>query len=464
MNAAHHFAPDAMGAADRRHAWLGRYDNRAPRYTSYPTALQFSDAVSGAEYGDWLSGLDPDAPVSLYAHIPFCARLCWYCGCNTRVVKRQALISDYVEHLMRELSLVEARLPARLTAGALHLGGGTPNMLSQADLARLFGALRDAFAFSPAMEISAELDPAVLTEAWVQAAASHGLNRASLGIQNLAPHVQAAVNRIEPFPVVEHAVGWLRAAGVRSINLDLMYGLPLQTLDDLVGTLDAVLTLRPERIALFGYAHVPWARSHQKLIRDEDLPGAGERLDQSLAAAERLVGAGYVAIGLDHFALPSDSLAIAAQRGALRRNFQGYTTDPHAALIGLGASSIGRSPRGFAQNHANELAWRTAIADGRLPIARGLALAGDDRLRGDVIERLMCDFAVDLNVIAARHGVDVGVFDDDLAALAVLQADGVVRIGQGRVALHPDGRPFVRLVAQAFDRRSTVSDGFSKAV
>jgi oxygen-independent coproporphyrinogen-3 oxidase len=443
---------------------LARHDSRAPRYTSYPTALQFSNAVDSELYGDWLAALDPREPVSLYAHIPFCDRLCWYCGCNTRVVKKRALISDYVERLVDELALVEARLPGKIKAGALHLGGGTPNMLSRDDLVRLFGALKHVFPFAPGVEISAELDPAILTESWVQAAAFHGLTRASLGVQDLAPHVQQAVNRVEPFEVVARAVHWLREAGVASINLDLMYGLPKQMTDDVVSTLDTVLTLRPERVALFGYAHVPWARANQRLIRDEDLADAEGRLEQSEAAAERLLRAGYVAIGLDHFALPSDELAIALQAGALRRNFQGYTTDRHRTLIGLGASSIGRMPGGYAQNLTAEVAWRDAIVAGRLPVARGVALTEDDRLRSDVIERLMCDFAVDYAAIAARHGVSSAVFAQDLPKLDALVADGLVTLKPGVVRVTEAGRAFVRLAAQAFDHRSDMKEGFSRVI
>lgn len=443
---------------------LIRHDGRAPRYTSYPTALQFTSEVDGEVYGEWLAALDPAEPVSLYAHIPFCDRLCWYCGCNTRVVRKSALISEYVDLLVEELVLVEARLPGKIRAGAVHLGGGTPNMLSLDDLVKLFGALRHVFPFAPGARISAELDPAVLTERWVRAAAYHGLTRASLGVQDLAPHVQAAVNRSEPFSVVARAVHWLRQAGVGSINLDLMYGLPRQTTADVIATLDQVLTLRPERIALFGYAHVPWARPHQKLILDADLPGAEARLDQSQAAAERLARAGYVAIGLDHFALPGDDLALAAGRGALRRNFQGYTTDPHPTLIGLGASSIGRFRQGYVQNIPTEAAWRAAVQDGRLPVARGVALTDDDRLRADVIERLMCDFAVDLAAVAARHGVSSHVFAEDLAKLESLKADGVVAVEGERVSVAEAARPFVRLVAQAFDHRSETQTGFSRVI
>jgi oxygen-independent coproporphyrinogen-3 oxidase len=447
-------------AASRRLKLLERHDQRAPRYTSYPTALEFGPAVDAQTYGGWLSALDPADPVSLYVHVPFCARLCWYCGCNTRVVRKPELISDYVQGLIEELILVEQRLPGRMRGGAVHLGGGTPNMLSRDDLVRLFAALRHVFPFRPGVEISAELDPGVLTESWVRAAAFHGLTRASLGVQDLAPHVQEAVNRVEPFDVVERAVGWLRQAGVRSVNLDLMYGLPRQRQADVIATLDRILTLRPERIALFGYAHVPWAKSHQRLISAAELAGAEERLEQSLAAADHLIAAGYVAIGLDHFALPGDPLC----EGPLRRNFQGYTSDPYPTLIGLGASSIGRLPQGYVQNRVGELPWRADLTAGRLPVARGLALTEEDRLRGDVIERLMCDFSVDLDAVAARHGQDRSAFAADLQKLAALEEDGMVDLVGGRVSVTSLGRPFVRVVAQVFDRHSNAQRRFSRVV
>ncbi|CAN5208522.1 oxygen-independent coproporphyrinogen III oxidase [soil metagenome] len=446
--------------ASQRLRLLERYDQRAPRYTSYPTALAFGPSVDARIYGDWLSALDPADPVSLYVHVPFCARLCWYCGCSTRVVRKPELIADYVQGLIDELILVEQRLPGQMRTGAVHLGGGTPNMLSRDDLVRLFAALRHVFPFRPGVEISAELDPGVLTENWVRAAAFHGLTRASLGVQDLAPHVQEAVNRIEPFEVVERAVGWLRQAGIASVNLDLMYGLPRQRQGDVIATLDRVLTLRPERIALFGYAHVPWAKSHQKLINASELAGAEERLAQSLAAAEHLTAAGYIAIGLDHFALPGDPLC----EGSLRRNFQGYTSDPYPTLIGLGASSIGRLPQGYVQNHVGELDWRAALSAGRLPVARGLLLTDEDRMRGEVIERLMCDFAVDLDAVAARHGQDRSAFAVDLQRLGDLEADAMVDVVGGAVRVSALGRPFVRVVAQVFDRRTQDQQRFSRAI
>ncbi|WGM38338.1 oxygen-independent coproporphyrinogen III oxidase [Caulobacter sp. NIBR1757] len=444
-------SPTVSDDTARRQDLAARFDGRAPRYTSYPTAVQFTPAVDAPTYRGWLAALPPAEAVSLYVHVPLCARLCWYCGCNTRAVNRREPVSRYVEDLALELGLLETALPGKLRARALHLGGGTPNMLSPDDLARLFAALRHAFEFSPDIEVAAELDPAVLTRDWVVAAAQHGLNRASLGVQDLSPIVQAAVNRIEPFEVIERAVGWLREVGVLSINLDLMYGLPRQTTADVLNTLRQVLTLRPERLALFGYAHVPWMKSHQQLIEDAALPGPVERLDQSEAAADFLASEGYVRIGLDHYALPSDEMAIAQAAGRLHRNFQGYTTDAAGTLIGIGASSIGRLPQGFVQNQTAELSWRKALEAGDLPIARGVALTPDDHFRGEIIERLMCDLTVDLAAICARHGRQTGDLAGAVASLAPLAAEGLVRMTPTGLTVTQAGRPVLRSVCAAFD-------------
>ncbi|MFZ5670739.1 MAG: oxygen-independent coproporphyrinogen III oxidase [Pseudomonadota bacterium] len=433
---------------------MARYDGRAPRYTSYPTAVQFGPQVNAAVHADWLAGLPVEEAVSLYLHIPFCSRICWYCGCHTRATTRTEPVSDYVGQLTEELGLLEAALPARMRVKEIHLGGGTPNMLSREDLSRLFTAIRHVFKVSPGAAIAAELDPAVLTREWVQAAAFHGLSRASVGVQDLSPRVQEAINRIEPFAVVERAVGWLREAGILSINLDLMYGLPRQTVAGVLSTLDTILTLRPERLALFGYAHVPWMKVNQQLIEDEDLPGPAERLAQSEAAAERLIAAGYVRIGLDHFALPDDELAVALAEGRLHRNFQGYTTDGAATLLGLGASSISRLPQGFVQNHAQERLWREALAKGVLPTARGVALTDEDRFRGEIIERLMCDLAVDLQEVRARHGQHLTHLPDlgeAVARLAPFVADGLAATDGVRITVTDAGRPLVRSIAAAFD-------------
>jgi len=440
-------APNAADLA----ALVARYDGRAPRYTSYPTALQFGPAVDEQAYRHWLARLPPAEPVSLYLHIPFCAQLCWYCGCNTRGVSRREPIGDYVRLLLAETALLAEALPHRAALSHIHFGGGTPNMLSEAELAAIFGALGSAFDLRDGLEVAAELDPATLTHDWVRAAGRHGLNRASLGVQNLDPTVQAAVNRKDTFEQVAAAVGWLRAAGVRSINLDLMYGLPHQTTANTLSTLDAILRLRPERVALFGYAHVPWMKAHQKLIDEAALPGAAARLDQAETAAERLVREGYVRIGLDHFARAEDEMAVALAEGRLHRSFQGYTTDAAGTLLGLGASSIGRLPQGFVQNIAQELGWREAVEAGRLPIARGVAMTDDDRFRGEIIERLMCDLEVDLADVCVRHGRQAQELSDGLARLRPFVEDGLVEIDGGTVRVVGFGRLVVRSVCAVFD-------------
>jgi oxygen-independent coproporphyrinogen III oxidase len=430
---------------------IAKYDRRIPRYTSYPTAVQFTPEVTAQTYRRWLSELPSDEAVSLYLHIPFCARLCWYCGCNTRAVNTHQPVSDYVALMLTELDTLADALPGRLKASAVHLGGGTPNMLSADELEAIFGALKHAFRFTPQMTIAAELDPAVLTRDWVRAAASHGLNRASLGVQNLDARVQAAVNRRDTIEEIIAGVGWLREEGVGSINLDLMYGLPHQTVENTLRTLEAVLPLKPERLALFGYAHVPWMKAHQKLIHEDALPGAAERLEQSEAAAERLLCEGYVRIGLDHFALPTDELALAAFEGRLHRNFQGYTTDEAATLLGLGASAIGSLPQGFVQNLTQETAWRAAIGAGGLAVARGVALTDDDRFCGAIIERLMCDFDVDLAAICAAHGRYVSDLAEALARLESFERDGLVRHEGVRLMVTERGRILVRSVCAVFD-------------
>ena len=439
----------------RRLALLPRYESRAPRYTSYPTAVQFTPTIDARTYADWLGGLTAAEPVSIYVHVPFCARLCWFCGCNTRAVKPGDGISDYVELLVRELDLVDACLSDQLRSGALHLGGGTPNMLTPKDMDRLFGALRRVFQFGDDTEIAAELDPAQLTADWALAAARHGLSRASLGVQDLSPAVQAAVNRRETFDVIARAAGLLRGVGVRSLNIDLMYGLPRQRTVDVLSTIDSVLTLRPDRIALFGYAHVPWMKAHQKLIHEDELPGPALRLEQGEMARERLVAEGYLQIGLDHFALPTDPLAQALAQGRLHRNFQGYTADQHRTLLGFGASAIGRLPQGLVQNVTAEVEWRYAVADGRLATARGVAFTNEDLFRGEVIEALMCDFSADLASIRAHHGRPPGAFDEAIARLQPAIRDGVVEREGERLSVTPMGRPFVRQVAAAFDAHLT---------
>ena len=441
-----HLAHESLGHI------VAKYDGRAPRYTSYPTAVQFTDQVDAAVHRQWLRDLPLNQAISLYVHVPFCSRLCWFCGCNTRAVHRHEPVAEYLKYLERELDLLNDALPGRLPVQTLHLGGGTPNMLRPDDLERLLARLGESFELLPDLELAAELDPVSLTREWVMTAGALGLNRASLGVQNLSPTVQAAVNRHEDFGEVARCVGWLREAGVASTNLDLMYGLPHQTTANTLATLDQLLALRPERVALFGYAHVPWMKAHQALIDEKALPGAAERLDQSEAAAERLTAEGYVRIGIDHFALPTDEMAVAHAAGTLRRNFQGYTTDGAQTLIGLGASAISSLPQGFVQNITQELTWRAAIDRNEMPTARGVAVTEDDCFRADIIESLMCNLSVDLNTVCRTHGRTVGGLSAELERLAPFVEDGLLTIDSGRLQVRERGRLVVRSMCAVFDR------------
>jgi oxygen-independent coproporphyrinogen-3 oxidase len=438
-------------------ALVAKYGVRVPRYTSYPSAAQFTADVVESDHRAWLGSLDSRALVSLYVHIPFCDRLCWYCGCHTSVVHRRSPVEDYVETLRREIRLVRAALPARLTATALHFGGGTPNMLSPEDLQGLVEELRATFEFDDTFELAAELDPRILTSEWIDNAAQLGLNRASLGVQDLDPDVQAAINRRQPFAQIDWAVQRLRRAGAASINLDLMYGLPKQTTASVLATLEQILVLAPERIALFGYAHVPWMKPHQKLLPEAELPDADARYDQQNAAAERLEKAGYVRIGLDHFAKPNDDLAVALRRGALRRNFQGYTSDRAGTLLGFGASSISAFPQGYVQNAARVPQWKESIETGRLATARGLAVGPHERLRGAIIERLMCDFEVDIARLCAAAGKPLSTFAPELFRLREMESDGLLRRRGARIEVTAAGRPFIRTIASTFDPHSQPS-------
>jgi oxygen-independent coproporphyrinogen III oxidase len=422
-----------------------------PRYTSYPTAPHFSAAVDDGTLMRWLraAALSPD-PISVYLHIPFCRSMCHYCGCNTKVVRRDEPIRAYAETLRREIGLV-AEIIGRKPVSHIHWGGGTPGLLPPDCMETLVTELGRAFAFQPGMEHAIELDPRHVTREAADILAARGVTRASLGVQDLDPEVQLAIGRVQPFATVASATDALRDAGISALSFDLIYGLPRQTVETVRTTAERVAELRPGRIALFGYAHVPWMKSHQRLIPESALPGAGDRIELSRAAREAFLQAGYREVGIDHFALPGDALLEAARNGRLRRNFQGYTTDSAETLIGLGASSIGRTPFGLVQNASDNAGWRRAVEAGRLPVARGKAFEGEDRLRADVIERLLCQFEADLDVIARRHGFDPVLLDE-----ALCEIDGFVRRGwvtrEGRrIAIVRHAPEIARLVASSFD-------------
>ena len=435
-----------------RDALIEKYDGQAPRYTSYPTVAQFTPEVTPEIYAGWLKGLPDDEAVSLYIHVPFCSRLCWNCARNARPVISRGAVAAYVLYLEKELMAVHRALGRRRPrVSSIHFGGGTPNILKPIELRAVMATLSAAFRFAGSLEVGAELDPEILTKEWVTIASVNGLSRASLGVQNLDRNVQAAVHRPEAFDHIADCMRWLRDGGVTSINMDLMYGLPHQTRANTLATLDSVMTLRPERVSLLGYALPPGMTDSRKLIEEAALPGASERLDQSDAAAERLTSEGYVHIGLDQFALPEDDLCQAQAEGRLHRNFQGYTADSNQVVIGMGPSAIGSLPQGFVQNALQERDWRKALDHDQLPVALGAMLNADDRLRGEIIERLLCDFAVDLGEIASRYGRKPRDLVHELSRLESFAADGLVETEGSRLTVTEVGRLVVRDICAVFD-------------
>jgi oxygen-independent coproporphyrinogen-3 oxidase len=429
-----------------------KYDLRVPRYTSYPTAPHFHPGIGPDQYGRWLSELDPATELSLYLHIAYCAEMCWFCGCHTKITRKYAPVAAYMEGLLGEIALVAEHLPTRMTARHVHFGGGSPTILSPEDFVRTVDTLRERFVIKPDAEIAVELDPRTADETYVKAMARAGVTRASIGVQDFDPKVQQAINRIQPYDVTAAVIGWLRTHGVPQINLDLVYGLPHQTVDGLLDTIDKAHGFRPRRIALFGYAHVPWMKKHQRLIPEDTLPDAETRWAQYERGTARLEELGYVKIGLDHFAAPDDELALALQHKRLHRNFQGYTTDEASVLLGFGASGIGMLPQGYVANVGETHFYLDAIRAGRLATARGVAVDADDALRRDIIMTLMCDLDIDLAPICARHGADAGRFADELARLAPLAEDGLVRVDGTRITVTDEGRTLVRAAAAIFDR------------
>lgn len=429
---------------------LALAERAAPRYTSYPTAPHFQPAVGVEMAGRWLAGLPDNAILSVYLHVPYCRSICTYCGCHTKATLRDEPLAAYGNWLSKEMELLSRATSARRVT-SIHWGGGTPSMLGPDRLAMLVEQLGKRFDLSGIVEHAIELDPRLVDGRLANALAEMGVNRVSLGVQDMHRHVQSLIGRVQPQEDVEATISLLREVGIEAINIDLMYGLPRQSAEDVRRTVTWAAGLKPSRLAIFGYAHVPWLKKHQRLIDAAALPGAAERLQQAAVARETLPGIGYRAIGLDHFSLPDDSMAVASRRGMLRRNFQGYTTDVADALLPLGASSIGRLPQGYIQNAPDVGNWSRAIDEGNLAIVRGIALSVDDHARAEVIERLMCDFSVDFGTVAERHFGVADAFDGAIEALDDLVRRGLVVRVQCNVTMTEAGAPFVRLAAAAFD-------------
>lgn len=427
-------------------------ERNVPRYTSYPTAPHFTPAVDAKTYAGWLAAMPSGSTLSLYLHVPFCTDICLYCGCHTKAVRRAEPLDLYTDRLIAEIGMVAAAVASHKVVH-IHWGGGTPSILGKDRLAKIVGTIREKFDLSTLVEHAIELDPRRVDADLAAALVAIGVSRASLGVQDFSPHVQEAIGRPQPFEVVEQAAKALRDAGIDHINIDLMYGLPRQTIADVERSASLAASLEPSRLALFGYAHVPWFKGNQKLIDVASLAGPGERIEQARAASRTLASHGYVPIGLDHFALPEDDLATLQRNGRLRRNFQGYTTDEADGLIGFGASAIGKLPQGFIQNAVDISGYNRTIESGTLATVKGVAVSSDDVLRAEIIERLMCDLGVDLDTLpASKTSDDLDTsFAHELHDLDGLVAAGMVRIDGRRISITEEGRPFVRLVAAAFD-------------
>lgn len=429
-------------------AQAGLFDRSVPRYTSYPAANHFGE-VTPAQYRGWLSDLAP-GPISLYVHIPFCERLCYFCACRTQGVNSDAPVIAYLETLELEIKMLAKALPKGVTVGRMHWGGGTPTILTPEQIAGLSAMLRAALPFDADGEFSVEIDPACVDDVKLDALIAAGLNRGSVGVQDFALPVQETIGRLQSVDETTHAINYLRNHGVQSMNADLVYGLPRQTMDSLAATLNQIINLSPERIALYGYAHVPWMSKRQRVIPEDTLPDPQTRLEMANMSAQMLTDAGYMPIGIDHFAKPSDSLAQATVDGRLRRNFQGYTDDTMGALIGLGASSISRLSGGYAQNAPATPAWTERVQAGELPVARGFGLSQDDVLRARAIECLMCEFKLDFAALGRELNQPVTALMADAAELtqrwpfAVTFEGGVLRIKD-------NARVMTRLIAEAFD-------------
>ncbi|WP_104664381.1 oxygen-independent coproporphyrinogen III oxidase [Ensifer adhaerens] len=432
-------------------ALILKHASPVPRYTSYPTAPHFSEAVGQGDYQNWLGTIGAGEAISLYAHVPYCDRLCWFCACHTKQTLRYDPVATYLRGLHREVAEIGGRVNREARVTALHLGGGSPTLVRPEDLIALKRTLADHFTFAPDCEISVEMDPNDLDEARHDALAEIGMTRASFGIQDFDPQVQKAINRIQTFEQTRDAIEAARARRVHSVNCDVLYGLPYQSLPSLERTMEAVLTLDPDRVALFGYAHVPWMKTHQKMIPDESLPGIVERFAQMTRAAEMLLAAGYEAIGIDHFAKPGDSLARANREGRLRRNFQGYTDDAAETLIGLGASAIGQFRQGYVQNMPATGEYLRHVENTGLAAVRGYRFTPDDRLRAKVIADIMCHFEFSFGEVEQAFPGLAGTVIEEARLFRARDGDGLTTIENGVFRLTERGRPFARSVAAAFD-------------
>ena len=442
---------------------LGLFDSRVPRYTSYPTAPQFSTSTGADAVEDWISLIPTGSAISLYLHVPFCRRLCWFCACRTQGTSNLDTVRAYLETLKTELRMIALRLPDGVQLSRLHWGGGTPTLLSADMIRDLAKAVSDVAPMAPDGEFSVEIDPNEIDEDRLDALAECGMTRASIGVQDFEPSIQQIIGRLQSYDITRWAADAIRDRGIASLNADILYGLPNQTNVRIADSVQKLLSLNPDRVALYGYAHVPWMARRQSMIPSDTLPTPEQRLKLFETARKLFVWDGYTEIGIDHFARQDDGLSTALAAGKLRRNFQGYTDDTAEVLIGVGASSISRFPQGYAQNAGSTGSYTKAIREGHLATARGHTFAGEDALRARVIEALMCEFEVSSAELSARFTLSPAALQT-LYRPAVAAFPGYVEADAHGLRILPEGRPLTRMIARAFDSYELAASGHSSAV
>lgn len=434
---------------------IKKYDKPGPRYTSYPTAPHFSESFTHEDYLDEVirTNNEENPPnLSLYFHIPFCDTLCYFCGCNMIVTRNRDRIQQYVNNVKNEIDILRQYLKPGRKVSQLHWGGGTPTHLNPSEITELISYINKNFEFTEDAELGCEIDPRELTREHLVALRNGGFNRISMGVQDFNDKVQKAVNRIQPEDMTRHVVNWVRELGFQSINLDLIYGLPFQTAESFEKSVDAIIDISPDRIAVFNYAHVPWMKKHMALIKEEDLPAPEEKLNILKMTIEKLTSAGYVFIGMDHFSKPEDDLSKALQNKKLYRNFQGYSTHAGTDLYAMGITSISQIGNVFAQNYKNEKEYSAAIDDGIIPVTKGYKLDRDDLIRQHVIMKIMCDFELDFESVEKKFGIKFEeYFGIALTKFDEMIADGLVQFERRKLLISEMGRLLVRNIAMNFD-------------
>ncbi len=444
-------------------AQLGLFDAKVPRYTSYPTAPHFSNDVGSNLYGDWISAIKPGSAISLYIHVPFCRRLCWFCACRTQGTQSDSPVIAYLETLKSELRMLADRLPAGVTLSRLHWGGGTPTLLQPAMMEDLAKSILDVVPLGKNAEFSVEIDPNEIDADRLDALADAGMNRASIGVQDFDDEIQKTIGRIQSYDITRDAVDMIRERGIASLNADILYGLPHQTKTRMTESVQKLLSLSPDRVALYGYAHVPWMAKRQQLIPSDALPTPEQRLELYETAQRLFLWDNYTEIGIDHFATQDDGLTHALKAGRLKRNFQGYTDDQADVLIGVGASSISRFPQGFAQNAPATSVHTAAIRDGRFSTSRGHLFKDQDVLRGRLIEALMCDFRINAAEILRDHPITEPQLQA-LFAQAGKEFPDLLKISAEGLYIPPQARALTRMIARCFDAYDLSKAGHSSAI